>query len=265
LKTRRLAVAGVALFAAVGFLAAGCAKNGTSAAGSSPSPAASPSPTVAPKDALLASTKALTTTSYKFSIKTPNATGSGAADPTKKSLSMSVNVTEAQVPVKMDIVVIGTDGYFKLNLGPLGSTLGIPADKYMHLDITKLGTSSSLPLQLNGDPGDVSGQLAGLNSVSTTDGRTYTGTLDLTKVTGGSAPNQDLLNKAGDKAKAVPFTALVDGQGRLTSLKIDGTGIDPGFTIETAFSDFGSSAAISKPDASQVVEAPDAIQQLLKK
>jgi hypothetical protein len=263
LKIRRLAIAGVAMFALAG-LVAGCAtKNGTSASASA-SAKASPSPTQAPKEALLASTKSLATSSYKFTIKSADLNGTGAADPSNKLLSLTATGIADSASVKLDFIVVGTDLYAKIDLGALSSQLGIQTDKYMHLDATKLGANPSLPIGINGDPVNVSGTLAGLNDVQTTDGKTFTGTIDLTKVTGDKAPDPSVLQKAGDKAKAVPFTAVLDDQGRLTSLKVDGASIDPSLALEATFTGYGTSPGITKPDAAQVVEAPDSVVQLFK-
>ena len=77
---------GVAVFVVAGRMAGCASKNGTSA---SAEPTAKPSPTLAPKEALLASTKSLTTSSYKFTIKSAYANVSGAADPTNKLAKMT--------------------------------------------------------------------------------------------------------------------------------------------------------------------------------
>jgi hypothetical protein len=262
LKTRRLTVATVALFAAVGLAGAGCGKTG-----SSTNVAAStlPSPTLAPKDALLASTKTLASTSHKFTIKSSGLTGQGAADPAAKAVALTMSGTQSGVSVKMDFVAINTDVYMKIDFGALNRQVGIDPAKYMHLDATKLGSNSNLPVQPGGDPVEMNGILAGLVDVTTTDGRNFTGTLDLTKATGSSTLISAAVAKVGDKAKAVPFTAVLDDNGRMTDLKIDGSGIDPALGIEVSFSDFGTAADVTKPDPSQVVEAPDALAQMFKK
>jgi len=83
-------------------------------------------------------------------------------------------------------------------------------------------------------------------------------------MTGDFAPDSDALKNAGDKAKSIPFTATLDDQGRLTDLNVNGSSIDPALGIEITVSDYGSATGISKPDSSQVVEAPDSVLQFLK-
>jgi hypothetical protein len=261
LNIRRAALVGVAVFAAAGLMAGCASKSGTNAA-ASPSP--SPSPTVAPKDALLASIKPLATTSYKYTIKSADFTGTGAADPANKLVSLTATGQQENVSIKLEFIAVGTDLYAKLDFGPLSGQLGIQTDKYMHIDATKLGAKPSLPIGISGDPVNAAGILAGLNEVKTTDGKTFTGTVDATKMTGDNVPDADVVQKAGDKAKAIPFTAVLDDKGRLTSLKVDGASIDPQLAFETTISDYGSSPGITKPAAAQVVEAPDAVLKLFQ-
>jgi hypothetical protein len=263
LNIRRVAIVGVAVFAAAGLIAGCASKNGTNTA-ASPTAKASPSPTVAPREALLASTKSLATTSYKYTIKSADFTGSGAADPANKLVSLTATGQQDNTSIKLDFIAVGTDLYAKLDFGPLSSQLGIQIDKYMHLDATKLGAKPSLPIGISGDPLNAAGILAGLNDATTTDGKTFTGTVDATKMTGDNVPDPDVVQKAGDKAKAIPFTAVLDDQGRLTSLKVDGASIDPQLTLEATISDYGSAAGVTKPAAAQVVEAPDAVVKLFQ-
>jgi hypothetical protein len=106
--------------------------------------------------------------------------------------------------------------------------------------------------------------LSGLNDdVKTADGTTYTGTVDLTKATGDIAPDATVLRNIGDRAKAVPFTAKLDDQGRMTYLKIDGGSVDPQLAFEVAVTGYGTATAVTEPDASQVVEAPDSVLKIL--
>jgi len=261
LKIRRLAIAGVAVFAAAGLMAGCASKNGT---GASASPSAKPSPTVAGKAALLASTKSLATSSYNFTIKSARVDGTGAADPTNKMAKATATGTMNGMSLKVDFIQVGNDLYAKLDLGPLGNQLGVQTDKYYHADATKLGDTTILPFGDTGQPVDAAGLLSGVNDVQSTDGKHFTGTIDATKMTGDFAPNSDALKNAGDKAKSIPFTATLDDQGRLTELNVNGSSIDPALGIEITVSDYGSATGISKPDSSQVIEAPDSVLQFLK-
>ncbi|HEY2673532.1 MAG TPA: hypothetical protein VGJ07_24600 [Rugosimonospora sp.] len=266
MTTRRIAIASLAAFAVVG-LAAGC-KTTTGAAGGGASAGtggtASSAPSLAPKDALLASTKQLSQTSYHYTITSTGLTGSGASDPAAKSASMSMNGAQSGTSMKLDLIKINTDVYLKMDAGQLNTQLGVSPSKWMHIDATSWGAGTNLLNFPGGGGTDVNGLLSGIVNVQSTDGKNLTGTLDLTKATDNSAISADALSKAGAKAKAVPFTAVLDDQGRLSSLKIDGSGIQDGLTITMNFSDYGQPAGISKPDPASVVEAPDTVQKMFK-
>ncbi len=71
------------------------------------------------------------------------------------------------------------------------------------------------------------------------------------------APSEYVLTQEGAepdaKLKAVPFTAALDGQGRLTSLVYDLGGTP----LTIAISEYGAAAAPVKPAGADVVEATD--------
>jgi hypothetical protein len=259
LKTRRLAIAAVAVFATAG-LVAGCADKSGTAAGAS----ASPSPTVAPKDALLAAARPLATSSYQFTVKSVDANGSGAVDALNAVSKLDATVTTDGATVKLNLIRIKDDMWAKVDAGALNAVAGIQPDKYAHVDLSTL-QNANLPLDTKGDALDIGQVLTSVNDVKTSDGKTYTGTVDLTKMSGVIAPDADTLKKAGAKANAIPFTATVDDKGRLTDLKIDGSSIDPSISLEVAFSNFESAANVTAPDDSEVVEAPAGVLQLFQK
>jgi hypothetical protein len=265
LKTRRIAVAGVAAFTfALAASVAGCATKNVTSAAASPTPSASPSPTPNPWAVLRASTKSLATASYKFTVQADGLTGTGSTDGARDVLHEAFSGREQNVPVAMDIIIIDFDMYMRVDSGPLTSARGVLAGKYLHIDTSKLGENSTLPVFPGRGPLDVAGLMVGLVDVRTTDGRSFSGTVDLAAVTGEDAPAAAVLEKAGDRAKSVPFTATLDDQGQMTHLKIDGSTIDPQLVVEATFSDFGKAADVTAPDSSQVVEAPAAVMQMFQ-
>jgi hypothetical protein len=60
---------------------------------------------------------------------------------------------------------------------------------------------------------------------------------------------------------AVPFTATLDGQGRLSELKI--TGANEAFNLDITFSNYGSPTPIAAPAVADVLPAPDLLYQAL--
>jgi hypothetical protein len=261
-NSRRLAVGGLAVLASATFALAACTGSSSSTGGGASASAAAPSPTPAsPKEVLQASVKQLTQTTYKYTTTSAGLNGQGAADPVGKKVSLSVGGTQSGLTVKMDFLLIGSDLYAKVDFGGQNSVLSIPT-KWMHLDQAKMGKNNPLGFDPSaGDPTETSGIFAGLVDAQRVDATHYTATFDLTKASG-SAVDADTRKKLGDKAKSVPGTVTLDEQGRLTSLTIDLSAVDPKLGIKDTFSDYGSPVSISPPPAADTVEAPDSVYKI---
>jgi hypothetical protein len=269
LNTRRLALVALPVLAALSLAIGGCATadsaaqpsdQGSGAAGQ-PSGAASAGASAA-STALLASTRQLGREPYHYHFASGTLSGDGMADPAAKAAQSSLTGTQSGNAAKIDMIAVGTDFWFKLNLGTANQTLGITTDNWLHLDAARLGAGANLPADPTGGAASASGLLSGAGEVQRTDDRHFSGTIDLTKVTGVAGVDQELLTKAGAKASAVPFTAVLDDQGRLSDLRLDLSSARPGQVLEVSFSQYGTPVSVTKPDPAQVTEAPDTVYQL---
>jgi hypothetical protein len=245
----------------------GCAPKPKQGAAAGSSPSASPSPSVAPREGVLASLKQLSQTSYNFTFAGSGMTGAGSIDPATKSGSLTASGSAEGTPIKIAVIGIDQTVWVKYDLGvEANGMFGINPSKWMHIDVTKLDATSKSPFDTKDiDQFDLAGLFGAIVDVTRTDSKHYTGTIDFTKVTGGSAPTHDTLKKAGDKAKSVPFTATCDDQGRLLVLKVDGGSIDPELAMDLTYSDYGNGTKVTKPDAATVIEAPASTYELFKK
>lgn len=269
MNTRRFALI---VLAAAGLAIGGCTGGSTT----STTPSASPSGTMtsgAPgtaKDALLASIEPLTKTSYKYTLSSGGLTGQGANDPASKTATLALTGTAANSQqqggaITVNVVAIGTDLWMKLDFGSANSTLKISTDKWFHIDATKLGANPTLPVDPNGGA-NTAALLKNAVDVKRTDGTHYTGTVDLSNGTVSTPLGQPDIDRLGAKAKAVPFTATVDSQGRLSDLKLDFPAVDPQIpAVTSTYSGYGSTVTATKPDPGQVTEAPDSLYQIFKK
>jgi hypothetical protein len=267
-KTRRLAPVGVAVIAAAGLAIAGCDAGSTTS--TSPSASTSASTTSgtgssSARDALLTSIAPLTRTSYKYTLSSGGLTGQGANDPTLKVATLALTGQQQSNSLTINVIAIGTDLWMKLDFGAANNTLKISNDTWFHIDATRLGANPSLPVDPNGGA-NTAAVLQNAVDVQRVDATHFSGTVDLTKGTVAGPVGQPDLDRLGAKAKAVPFTASVDDQGRLTALKLDLATIDASMpAIESTYSDYGTTVSATKPDAAHVAEAPDAVYQLFKK
>ncbi len=275
MPTQRLSILSVAALTAAGALLAGCrtapVTSGAPPAAMTQQPAASaaaPSAaadTVAARDALRAAVNHMSNTIYRYTGGQNDLTTRGHADPVHKSASMAARGSMQGVPFTQEVIAVGTNYWVRLNMGAkLNATLGVQVGKWMHIDSAKLGAGANLPFDLaRPDVLDLAGLLGAITEARRTDANDYAGTVDMSTAVGVSAFTQENLDKLGDKAKAMPFTATLDAQGRLTDFIVDGSAVDKALGARFMFSDFGVAFPI-KPPVNGVVEAPPSIYNLFK-
>ena len=146
MNTRALVV-----LTAAGLALAGCTATSTTTATPSATPSASAtSAAPAPKDALLASIEPLTRTSYKYTLTTGGLTGQGANDPVNKKATLALTGQQQSNSITINVTAINTDVWMKLDFGANNNNLKISADKWFHVDTTRLGANPTLPVDPNG-------------------------------------------------------------------------------------------------------------------
>ncbi|WP_433313637.1 hypothetical protein [Micromonospora chersina] len=248
MKTRRLATTGVALVAVLGLGLTGCgSQTGADASADRGAATASASPTAEPAAELTAAIQRLNEQSMRVKVTSSLLTASGVADPPARTMDVTMSLGELG---EVHSLVVGDDAYLKLS-GMLGKQLG-GSKKWLHMDAGKL-SGGQLGFMPADDPGGVKKLLSAVVDVRRTGDRAYAGTLDYTRT--GADPKS--LAAAGDKAKAVPFTATVDERGRLTVFEMDMAPINPMLgTMTASYTDFGAPVRLSKPAAADTEEAP---------
>jgi len=232
-------------------IAALAAASGACDRGSDRTPPADPpapssaSPSAAASEQLVAAVAKLDGQSLKYTITGNQGTLSGGFDPTTGGITLRGGTT-----TKLEYVILDDDVYLK-GFDPQG--------RWWHLSLSRFPSGSTF--RLLADP------LFGIKFLTTArhikqePPGTFTGTLDVTKVTAGAVTSQiaDLLAK-GDPAgaTAVPFTATVDGQGRLTGVKATFTGVSKSGRLpyELKIVEYGATAPAVRPSRAETVEAP---------
>ncbi|GGM40673.1 hypothetical protein ACFFX1_17990 [Dactylosporangium sucinum] len=219
---------------------------------------------VPPAEALRAAVQALDATSHNFELNAGTSTGSGRVDHAAKAATMEMRGQAEDLEISMAFTVIAPDVWVKADFGAeLNELWGLKPGSWMRLDKTKLGASTTLPIDPSGTPdlGVTDLFKDGLADVRRTDATHFSGTVDITVTDSVLTPSDKVLEKAGDKAKQLPFTATVDDKGRLTSFVVDGASVDPDLAISLTFAGFGSVLPVSAPAGA--VPAPDALYQML--
>ncbi|SNY08314.1 hypothetical protein [Paractinoplanes atraurantiacus] len=253
---RRPAIAGLTLAAVL--VAGGCSGDSkTDTKGASPAGdttvSAAPPATTAPASASEELTQAyakFSDTPVKFELASAaGIAGTGAIDAKTKSSEMTTDLASAGSMVTRQI---GKDLYVKTE-GQVGDAIGATAGKWMHIDVSQVPDSSPISIK-NTDPANTAKLITTASEVTKTGDHTFKGTLDMTK---SATANATMLKALGAKAKAVPFTAETDAEGRLTKLSMALESIAPGAGEMTAtYSNWGEPVNVAKPAAGEVVEMP---------
>ena len=212
-------------------------------------PAASPSVESAgqARAALAAAARRLGDDSVRVSLTMGTfMTATGTADPSTSAMDMRMQVRGPQ-PMAIEMRNTGKDVYMRFR----GRSLGSYADRWMHIGGDRI--PARLGFGSAEDPGDAQRLLRAIVDVRRDGPGRYRGTMDMSRT---PSPDPALLERLGAKARAVPFTAAVDDQGRLVGITIR---MDVLFrsmpSMQVRYSDFGTPVRVVKPKG-RIIEAP---------
>ncbi|MEV0430181.1 hypothetical protein [Micromonospora sp. NPDC050495] len=272
MKIRRFSAAAFAAALLIPGVAA-CNDDGTAGAGASGTPSASGS--IAPsgsagtgdaKQALLDSTNAIRDGNFRFTMSGAGSTAEGQVHEPSQSAEMRMTIGEpsSDLMMKLDLIHLKPDSWVKLELGgkAASSVPGVQKlnlGKYQHLDQTRIKGNRALGFDFDKvDPAGSAVLTQGITEVRQTGEGAYAGTVDVSKAAEAGSLDPAVITALGTQAKTVPFTAKVDGQGRLSELvlQLSAAGQSAAQDIKITYSDYGSATAAQKPPADQVVEAP---------
>jgi hypothetical protein len=257
---QRWALAGLAIVAPLAF--------GTACANGAGSPAASATPPSG--SAVLAAAAAKTRgQSYQFVVAYGTTlTGEGVTTGTGSATSMKVTIADpgSGVIVKIDALVLKDAAYARIDLGQAaGAMVGISPTTWVHIDPAKAPGAARLGIA----PGkDIFGPDTYVKAVETAnaDGSTQvSGTLDLSKT---ALPGLALaqLPAGADGKKTLPFTATLDGEGRIVTItvKVPAVGTLAAADLTTTYSNWGVTVDATPPPASQTIDAPPLVYTFLQ-
>jgi hypothetical protein len=261
MKVRWLAIVGVASTVLTGL--AGCGpKSGptgdtASAAGGATAVTTAPTAAANPRDEFTSAASKLGDQPVRLKMTTVGGGDvTGAIDAQAHQAEMTTSMASAG---SMDVREVGNDLYVKAS-GALASAIGGPAGKWMHIDMSKVPSTSALNVA-NNDPKATAKMLAGSSDVTKTGAHSFSGKIDMTK---SPTFNSAAAAGIGAKLKAVPFTAETDDQGRLTKLVFDlESAVPHAGKMTTEYSDFGTPVNVQKPPASQVIEMPSTFRKMM--
>ncbi|MFV2021230.1 hypothetical protein [Micromonospora sp. LOL_023] len=171
----------------------------------------------------------------------------GDLDPASETFNVEITMGADGETVKIVLRQLGTDVYMQLG----GSDMAELADVWMKGDSSKLPENAAFSLMPTGDPAEMMGSTAEAQWSSDTE---ITGTIDMTK-----SPDADaeMLAEMGEAAKAVPFTATLDAQGRLVEMVIDVESVSSEAGVITiGYSNLGEPVTVEVPTG-EVIDMSD--------
>ncbi|GAA1593359.1 hypothetical protein GCM10009828_017960 [Actinoplanes couchii] len=192
---------------------------------------------------LVAAAEKTTSTSAKVAMKSGSVTIDGAFDAPGELVEMDSDFGDAGT---IKILRVGNDLYLKAG-GSIAASYSGNGKKWLHVDASK--QTGTLSVEQN-DPSSTAKLLSTAASDVTGSGGSYQGTLDMSK----SPTVSSAVGSAGDKFKAIPFTAEVK-DGYLTKVTTDMSKVAQGAGKSvTAYSGFGAPVDVKAPAAAQTME-----------
>ncbi|MEV6932412.1 hypothetical protein AB0M46_49065 [Dactylosporangium sp. NPDC051485] len=246
----------VALLAVV--LLGGCGGAGD---GGATSAAASGEPAeVAGKEALAAAVKALGESGYAYTMKIDQGTVTGVVESSGKRQARLDGVASGVRFSIEGIVLGGEERYFRTSI----PATGVSAKKWYRFDRTKVGRTGIIGLFETDDPTS-SRDLAGRVGAAKLEHGRITGTYDLTRGGDLGVTDRGAIAALGERAKRAPFAAGLDGQGRLSSIRITvpAYGSTPERTLAVDYQKQGMTVQVAVPKAAEVAQANAAVYNLL--
>ena len=257
--------------------AAACTTTGDGTAGSTAAPSATASATAVEADsdakqALLNSTREIGNGNFRFRMSGAGSTAEGQVHQPSQSAELRISIGQPtdDLAMALDLVHAKPDSWVKLELSGAAAA-SVPGrdklnlGKYQHLDQSRIQGDRNLGFDFDQvDPAGSEVLTQAVTEVRRTGEGAYAGTIDVSKAAGAGSLDPGLIAALGAQANSVPFTAALDGQGRLTELvlQIPGASGTDAQEIRVTYSDYGNATAANKPPADQVVEAPPELYNL---
>jgi hypothetical protein len=165
--------------------------------------------------------------------------------------------------------VVRQESWIKLRFTDAEGVTGLPElpKKWMRVDPAKIKDGGDVPVAYDNetDPGEAGAVLRAIVDVRQTGAGKFAGTTDLTQQGTADIVDDARLKALGEKARAVPFEATVDGQGRLTStvVKVPAAGQAKAVRYAITYTGYGSTPTPKVPAAGDQQKATAKVYELL--
>lgn len=243
------------------------ALSGCGLAADSPKEPSAPS-VATPRDELIRAVPDEKAPAFAFDIKGGGTPMSGVLDSSRKTAQLKIVQSDADITLTMALLMIDDKSWIKIGYRP-ANLPGMPRipNKWLVVDPARLTDKKGVPTGYDGDadPGDVLLLVQNAGAVTAKGPGRYAGTTDLTASGRAEIVDKATLTKLGEKAKSVPFEAVVDSAGRLTLMLVRvpaATGVKAS-TYRVSYTGFGTTEVPGVPTGSQQTRATSAVYDLL--
>jgi hypothetical protein len=208
---------------------------------------------------------ALSTDSYQVRVIVSHgrAVASGSVVPSAASFDVECATAVEDDAFREAVRKIGRTVWLNVSYPDVNTQLAISAQQWVAASPALLKLDSGARFDVaSRDPFDLAELLDGVTAVWRSDPTHLAGIVDYTHSHGVAAPDADELSEAGHAATSTPFTATLDGDGRLLMVTIDADAYNPDLTRSITLSGYGSAPLPSRPAKASVVAATPMIYQL---
>ncbi len=240
---RRSRLAITTVLAAGAVVLAGATGCGTATSTAKPKATVQTSAAIDPMKVLPETIHILGTTPYHYTMSLSDKDGTETVSGALDSASSTGSLTMKFEDISIELLRRGTDRWAKV------AVPDVP-NKWFHVSVDKMPKPYNRQLGELSFATDAVGVLRSIVTVNRTASGGYEGTFDLTKDHFTGLADDKMITDLGDKAKTVPFTAVLDEKQRLTKLHIDipVTVDDPkGSTLDLMISDYGVAPTVTAP------------------
>jgi len=207
----------------------------------------------------------LSTESYRVRVVASHgrAVASGTVVPSDMSFDAQSATAVEDDAFREGVRKVGGAVWLNVAFPDVNTELRISAQQWIALSPAKLtvGTGTKFDVASR-DPLDLAVLFDGVTAVWRSDPTHLAGTVDYTRSHGVTAPDADELSEAGKAAASTPFTATLDGDGRLLTVTIDADAYNPDLTRAITLSDYGSAPLPARPAKASVVSATPMVYQV---
>lgn len=227
-----------------------------------------PSTSLDPQAALIDAVPDENDGAYHFEVRGAEVPTSGVLDAPHKAVDVKITQHEKDpdFTLTMTTRMVGEKTWVKIAITP-ADLPGVPTipKSWQLLDPAKIKDKSIIGYDGSLDPGYAKLLVQKASGIKQTSPGHFAGTTDLTRSTEAEILDQKTLEALGAKAEQVPFVAVVDAGGNLTSLvaTIPAAGRAKARTYSVKYDGFGRTATPVAPAAGEQQKAKSVIYEML--